>query len=121
MSMRKAERRDDWLTYLALALIALFFGGPLLWILSLSLRSQAEILVTTINPIPKSPSLDNYGEVLRSAQFPRFLGLSPAQRCALLGTHGEIFDVEWWQAIQARLREGAFADVPPYPEGVRMR
>jgi multiple sugar transport system permease protein len=86
MSMRKAERRDDWLTYLALALIALFFGGPLLWILSLSLRSQAEILVTTINPIPKSPSLDNYGEVLRSAQFPRFLGNSLL--LAVLGSVG---------------------------------
>ena len=53
-------------------------------------------------------------------QFPRFLGLTPAQRRALLESHGEIFDVAWWQAIQARLREGAFADVPPYPEGVRL-
>jgi isocitrate dehydrogenase kinase/phosphatase len=53
-------------------------------------------------------------------QFPRFLGLTPGQRAALLETHGEIFDVAWWQAIQARLREGAFADVPPYPEHVRL-
>jgi isocitrate dehydrogenase kinase/phosphatase len=54
-------------------------------------------------------------------QFPRFLGLTPAQRAALLEVHGEIFDVAWWQAIQARLREGAFADVPPYPEHVRLQ
>ena len=35
-------------------------------------------------------------------QFPRFLGLTPAQRDALLAAHGEIFDVRWWQDVQAR-------------------
>jgi len=54
-------------------------------------------------------------------QFPRFLGLTPAQRAALLDVHGEIFDVGWWQAIQARVRNGEFSDVPPYPESVRLR
>jgi isocitrate dehydrogenase kinase/phosphatase len=53
-------------------------------------------------------------------QFPRFLGLTPAQRAALLDVHGEIFDVGWWQAIQARVRNGEFSDVPPYPEQVRL-
>jgi isocitrate dehydrogenase kinase/phosphatase len=53
-------------------------------------------------------------------QFPRFLGLTPAQRAALLDVHGEIFDVGWWQAIQARVRHGEFSDVPPYPESVRL-
>jgi multiple sugar transport system permease protein len=53
--------------------VLLFFGIPLLWILSLSLRTQEDILVTTVNPVPDSPTLGNYGEVLSSAQFPRFL------------------------------------------------
>jgi isocitrate dehydrogenase kinase/phosphatase len=54
-------------------------------------------------------------------QFPRFLGLTPDQRAALLAVHGEIFDVGWWQAIQRRLQAGEFNDVPPYPETVRLR
>jgi isocitrate dehydrogenase kinase/phosphatase len=54
-------------------------------------------------------------------QFPRFLGMSPAQREALLQAHGEIFEVGWWQALQADLRAGRQADVPPYPDSVRLR
>jgi isocitrate dehydrogenase kinase/phosphatase len=53
-------------------------------------------------------------------QFPRFLGLSPAQIEALLATHGEIFDVRWWQTVQQQLRDGGYADVPPYPEAARL-
>ena len=53
-------------------------------------------------------------------QFPRFLGLTPEQRAALLEVHGEIFDVTWWQALQTRLRAGGYADVPPYPEHTRL-
>lgn len=53
-------------------------------------------------------------------QFPRFLGLSQAQREALLAAHGEIFDVRWWLALQERLRSGGYADVPPYPDGERI-
>jgi len=54
-------------------------------------------------------------------QFPRFLGLTPMQRDALLKTHGEIFDVRWWQQLQAHLLAGGFSDVPPYPESARIR
>lgn len=54
-------------------------------------------------------------------QFPRFLGLSPLQREALLATHGEIFDSQWWQKIQSDIQAGIFADVPPYPDRLRIR
>lgn len=53
-------------------------------------------------------------------QFPRFLGLSDAQREALLAAHGEIFDVRWWLEVQERLRGGGYADVPPYYEDARL-
>jgi multiple sugar transport system permease protein len=66
-------RRDDLWTYFGLALILLFFGLPLLWLISLSFRNAAEILVSTVNPVPKHPTLENYSAVLKSAQFPRFL------------------------------------------------
>ena len=83
-SARRA-RIDDGLTYLGLLAVLLFFGIPLLWILSLSLRTQEDILVTTVNPVPEDPTLGNYGEVLSSAQFPRFLFNS-----ALLSAMGSI-------------------------------
>lgn len=53
-------------------------------------------------------------------QFPRFLGLTPEQREALLAAHGEIFDVAWWQGLQEKLKAGGFEDVPPYPESARL-
>jgi multiple sugar transport system permease protein len=71
--MNRQQRMDDVFNYLGLLLVLLFFGIPLVWILSLSFRPQEDILVTTINPVPTDPTLGNYEEVLRSAQFPRFL------------------------------------------------
>ena len=53
-------------------------------------------------------------------QFPRFLGLTPAQQEALLAAHGEIFDVRWWLDLQATLKGAGHADVPPYPESARL-
>jgi isocitrate dehydrogenase kinase/phosphatase len=53
-------------------------------------------------------------------QFPRFLGLNPAQQQALLETHGEIFDVRWWLDVQERLRGGGYADIPPYYDDLRL-
>jgi multiple sugar transport system permease protein len=75
-SLTARRRRDDALTYVGLGVILVLFGLPLLWILSLSLREQAEILTMSLNPVPEAPTLANYGEVLDSAQFPRFLGNS---------------------------------------------
>ena len=53
-------------------------------------------------------------------QFPRFLGLPPVLLDALLEAHGEIFTVAWWLDLQAQLREGRLADVPPYPSRLRV-
>jgi multiple sugar transport system permease protein len=71
--MAARARTDDAWTYAGLVLILLFFGLPLLWLISLSFRNASEILVSTIDPVPKHPTLDNYRTVLESAQFPRFL------------------------------------------------
>ena len=63
----------DALTYLVFAFALLFFGGPLLWVLSLSIRTQQEVFITSLRLIPESPTLENYVEVLVSAQFSIFL------------------------------------------------
>jgi isocitrate dehydrogenase kinase/phosphatase len=53
-------------------------------------------------------------------QFPRFLGMNDSLREALVTTHGEIFDVRWWLTVQQRVREGGYADLPPYPNRLRL-
>ena len=62
---RKTQRRiGDALTYLVFALALVFFGGPLLWVLSLSIRTPQEVYITSLRLIPESPTLENYVEVL---------------------------------------------------------
>jgi multiple sugar transport system permease protein len=63
----------DALTYLVFVLALVFFGGPLLWVLSLSIRTRQEIYITSLQLIPETPTLENYVEVLYSAQFSVFL------------------------------------------------
>jgi len=53
-------------------------------------------------------------------QFLRFLGLSEPLREALMETHGEIFDVRWWLAQQERIKQGVYADLPPYVDANRV-
>lgn len=53
-------------------------------------------------------------------QFPKFLGLTPPLMTALKAAHGEIFDVHWWQQLQAQLHEGHYADTPPYADVLRL-
>jgi multiple sugar transport system permease protein len=86
--MSRSDRIADRWTYLGLLCVLLFFGVPLLWVLSLSLRTQEDILVTSLNPIPDSPTLGNYGDVLESAQFPRFLVNSGI--LAVIGSFGAL-------------------------------
>src|SRR5215210_6483832 len=69
----KGGRGADVLNYVAFLAIFLFFGGPLLWILSLSIKTAAEVNDPSLALIPDEPTLDNYTQVLNSAQFPTFL------------------------------------------------
>lgn len=69
----RALRREGIPLYLGLALILLFFALPLLWLLSLSVRTPAEILVAEVRIVPHSPTLQNFVEVLRNRQFLGYL------------------------------------------------
>ena len=74
MTSRKTRRRmGDVLTYLVFAFALIFFGGPLLWVLSLSIRTSQEVYITSLRLIPETPTLENYTEVLYTAQFTVFL------------------------------------------------
>jgi multiple sugar transport system permease protein len=74
---RKSQRRlGDVLTYLVFAAALVFFGGPLLWVLSLSIRTQQEVYITSLRLVPENPTLDNYVQALYNAQFSVFLSNS---------------------------------------------
>ncbi len=74
MTTRRSQRLvGDVLTYLVFVFVLIFFGGPLLWVLSLSIRTQPEVFITSLRLIPETPTLENYVEVLYSAQFSVFL------------------------------------------------
>jgi multiple sugar transport system permease protein len=89
MRSRTAQRRvGDALTYLVFAAALVFFGGPLLWVLSLSIRTQQEVFITSLRVIPESPTLENYVEVLYSAQFSVFL--TNSLKLAVAGSLGAI-------------------------------
>jgi multiple sugar transport system permease protein len=69
----RGGRGADVLTYLAFLVTLIFFGGPLLWILSLSIKTVAEVNDPSLKLIPDEPTFDNYTQVLSTAQFPTFL------------------------------------------------
>lgn len=60
-------------TYAAYAVIFLFFAGPLLWLLSLSIRNSSEVFVSDLRILPENPTLENYVGVLHHPLFPLYL------------------------------------------------
>src|SRR3712207_7293872 len=63
----------DWSSDVCSSDLLVFFGGPLLWVLSLSIRTSQEVYITSLRLIPETPTLENYVEVLYTAQFSVFL------------------------------------------------
>lgn len=89
MRGRTAQRRiGDALMYLVFAAAVVFFGGPLLWVLSLSIRTRQEVYVTSLRLIPETPTFENYVEVFYSAQFSVFL--TNSLKLAVAGSVGAI-------------------------------
>lgn len=60
-------------TYAAYAVIFLFFAGPLLWLLSLSIRNSSEVFVSDLRILPENPTLENFVGVLHHPLFPLYL------------------------------------------------
>ncbi len=50
-----------------------------------------------------------------------FLGLDPEMRAVFTRHHGDLFDVDFWQAMQDQKRQGEIIDIYPYPCGRRLR
>jgi multiple sugar transport system permease protein len=59
-SYRRSRRLNLVLTYLLLLVITLFFIGPLLWMLSTSLKPPSEYFTQDVRWIPRDPTLMHY-------------------------------------------------------------
>jgi multiple sugar transport system permease protein len=73
LSFSRQEAITDVLAYLVFAVALLFFGFPLLWVLSLSIRTAQEVYVTSLQLIPDNPTIENYLTVLGAEQFSVYL------------------------------------------------
>ncbi len=47
-------------------------------------------------------------------ELPRFLGLTPELRAVFNRHHADLFDVEFWQAVQNRIESGEVIEILPY-------
>lgn len=73
MTLSRRNLIADVATYGAYLVIILFFAGPLLWLVSLSIRTTAEIFVSDIRLLPNDPTIKNYIDVLNNPLFPIYL------------------------------------------------
>ncbi|MGV1952632.1 carbohydrate ABC transporter permease [Agrobacterium vitis] len=73
MKTRTSERLGDVLSYLFMVITFAFFAWPLLWLLSLALRTRKEVFLGVTRFIPKAPTLDNFAMILSSDKFISYL------------------------------------------------
>lgn len=73
MSVQRRRRRGDVLTYATFLFALIFFGLPLLWLLSLSFRTAEEVYTAALKFIPENPTIFNYVSVLSSGRFQQYL------------------------------------------------
>jgi multiple sugar transport system permease protein len=73
MKASTSERIGDVLSYLFMLVIFAFFAWPLLWLLSLALRTRKEVFLGVSRFIPKAPTLDNFATILSSDKFAGYL------------------------------------------------
>ena len=69
-----SPRAADLATYALAALAAAFFATPFAWLLSLALRTPAEVFLGAARLIPEAPTLANFAQVLGDAAFADALG-----------------------------------------------
>jgi len=73
MRDRLRTRLADAGTYAAMLLLLAFFVLPLLWLLSLALRSRREIFLGASRFIPHDPTFDNFLTIFSHPFFPGYL------------------------------------------------
>jgi multiple sugar transport system permease protein len=66
-------RLADLMTWVVGLAMALLFLAPVMWLLSLALRTAPEVYLGAARFIPADPTLGNFAQVLTDGAFPRYL------------------------------------------------
>ncbi|MEO1795640.1 MAG: carbohydrate ABC transporter permease, partial [Pseudomonadota bacterium] len=73
MRRRSGAWLGDAATYLAAFVLLVLFAAPLLWLVSLAIRTPAEIFLGAARFIPEEPTLANFQQVLTDRTFGLYL------------------------------------------------
>ncbi|MEL7299197.1 MAG: carbohydrate ABC transporter permease [Pseudomonadota bacterium] len=73
MTRWSSERIGDIATYVVALLLFVLFAAPLLWLLSLAIRTPAEIFLGASRFIPEDPTLANFEQILTDRTFGLYL------------------------------------------------
>jgi len=92
------------MTFLVLAIVALVFLLPLLWMVSTSLKPKDQIFVYPLIWLPNPPQWDNYAEALNNPSFKYFLFLKNSLIYAVMSTIGTVISCAFVAYAFARLR-----------------
>jgi multiple sugar transport system permease protein len=69
MTRRRSQWSSSLATYALLSVVALLFVLPLIWMISVSLKPDAEVLQYPPRFFPQHPEVAAYGQVIRSESF----------------------------------------------------
>ena len=64
---------SGWGSFLVMILITLLLLLPILWMVSLSLKTEAEYAQDAVQLLPDVPQWDNYVNAVTQIDFPKFL------------------------------------------------
>jgi multiple sugar transport system permease protein len=73
---RKVKLLSDMVSYSVLVIVSIFTIFPLLWMVTSSLKSAAELTSNSIQILPEKPTLFYYERVLENTDFLSFIGNS---------------------------------------------
>jgi len=84
----RRARIGNILTYVAMVPLIAFFLLPVIWLVSLSLRTQSEVFFGAARFIPDAPTLDNFVQVFMDSGFRTYLWNSV--KLSFLGAAGAV-------------------------------
>jgi multiple sugar transport system permease protein len=73
MSVRTGSRFGDFVSYLFMLVMFVFFAGPLSYLLSMAMRDRREIYRGVARYIPDNPTFQNFITVLNNSYFALYL------------------------------------------------
>ncbi|MEL6642713.1 MAG: carbohydrate ABC transporter permease [Pseudomonadota bacterium] len=73
MSGIRRERLVDLATYAVALILVVLFAAPLLWLMSLAIRTPAEVFLGAARFVPQDPTLDNFRQILTDRTFGLYL------------------------------------------------